>query len=182
MLGAKLIRVTGGARLSSTDLRYPRETLWADYIRAGAGAILCGLPLLLVEVNRWLAVILAAGFILFGAFFVRTALRQRTHYLLGPDSLCADGPAGTLVEWSRLDRMKLSYFSTKRDRTGGWMQLTVGSAGARTVKVDSSLDGFHDVVERAAQAARETGLTLSEATRANLRAMGISVAGQEQTV
>jgi hypothetical protein len=50
------------------------------------------------------------------------------------------------------------------------------------VKIDSSLDGFHDVVERAAEAAKATGLTLSEATRANLRAMGISVAGQEETV
>jgi hypothetical protein len=168
--------------LSSADLRYPRQTLWADYIRAGTGVLLCGLPLLAVEVNRWLALILGAGFLLFGAFFVRTALRQRTHYLLGPDTLCADGPAGTLVEWSRLDRMKLSYFSTKRDRSGGWMQLSVGSAGGRTLKVDSSLDGFHDVVERAAQAAGQTGLTMSEATRANLRAMGIAVAGQEATV
>src|SRR4029079_15452624 len=138
MLGARLVRVTGGARLSSADLRYPRQTLWADYIRAGAWVLLCGLPLLAVEVNHWLAVVLGAGFLLFGAFFVRTALRQRTHYLLGPDTLCADGPAGTLVEWGRLDRMKLSYFSTKRDRSGGWMQLVIGSAGGRAVKVDSS--------------------------------------------
>ncbi len=168
--------------MSSADLRYPRQTLWADYVRAAAGVLLCGLPLLVVEVNRWAALILGAGFVLFALFFARTAIRDHTRYVLADDTLCADGPAGTVVEWHRLDRMKLSYFSTKRDRTGGWMQLTVGSAGARTVKIDSSLDGFHDVVERAAQAALETGLTLSEATRANLRAMGISVAGQEQTV
>jgi hypothetical protein len=96
--------------------------------------------------------------------------------------LCADGPAGGIVEWRRLDRLKLSYFSTKRDRSDGWMQLAVGSTGGRTVKIDSSLDGFHDVVERAAHAAGDTGLTLSEATRANLKAMGITVAGQELTV
>ena len=168
--------------MSSADLRYPRQTLWADYIRAAAGVLLCGAPLLLLEVNRWLALILAAGFLLFALFLVRTALRHHTRYVLGPDTLCADGPAGTLVEWSRLDRMKLSYFSTKRDRTDGWMQLTVGSAGGRTVKIDSSLDGFHDVVERAARAAEATACDLSEATRANLRAMGISVAGQEETV
>ncbi len=166
--------------MSSADLRYPRETLWADYIRAATGVILCGLPLLFVEVNRWLAVILAGGFLLFGAFLVRTAFRQRTHYLLGPDTLCADGPAGTLVEWSRLDRMKLSYFSTKRDRTSGWMQLVVGSTGARTVKVDSSLDGFYDIVERAARAAESRGLELSRTTRVNLRSMGITVADQEE--
>jgi hypothetical protein len=172
----------GGARLSSADLRYPRQTLWADYARAGAGAVLCGLPLLAVDVNLWLAVILGAGVLLFGAFFVRTALRQRTRYVLGPDTLCADGPAGTVVEWNRLDRMKLSYYSTKRDRSTGWMQLVIGSAGGRAVKVDSSLDGFYDIVERAAGAAGATGLALSPATRTNLHSMGISVAGQDEKV
>jgi len=144
--------------------------------------VLCGLPLLLIDVNLWVALILGAGFVLFALFFARTALRQHTRYVLGPDTLCADGPAGTLVEWSRLDRMKLSYFSTKRDRSDGWMQLTVGSAGGRTVKVDSALDGFYDIVERAARAAEAGGLELSQATRVNLRSMGISVAGQEETV
>jgi hypothetical protein len=168
--------------LSTADLRYPRQTLWADYIRATVGVLLCGVPLLALEVNRWLGLILAAGFVLFALFLARTALRHHTRYRLGPDTLCADGPAGTLVEWNRLDRLKLSYFSTKRDRKDGWMQLTIGSAGGRSVKIDSSLDGFHDVVERSAEAAEATGLSLSDATRANLRAMGISVAGQEETV
>jgi hypothetical protein len=172
----------GGTRLSSADLRYPRQTLWADYFRAGAGVLLCGVPLVALDVNRWLAVILGAGFLLFGTFLVRTLLRQRTRYILGPDTLCADGPTGSLVEWDRLDRLKLSYYSTKRDRSGGWMQLSVGSAGGKLVKVDSSLDGFYDVVERAARAAEEAGLQLSASTRANLLSMGISVSGQEETV
>ena len=58
----------------------------------------------------------------------------------------------------RLDRLKLSYFSTKRDRSDGWMQLSVGSTGGRMVKVNSSLDGFHDIVERAARAAEAGGV------------------------
>jgi hypothetical protein len=166
--------------LSSADLRYPRQTLWADYIRAAAGVLLCGLPLLFLEVNRWLAAILVAGFVLFGVFLVRTALRQNTRYVLGSDTLCADGPGGGLVEWNRLDRLKLAYYSTKRDRTSGWMQLSVGSAGRRTVKVDSSLEGFYDIVERAAQAAEKSEVELSLSTRVNLTSMGISVAGQEK--
>ena len=166
--------------MSSADLRYPRQTLWADYLRAAAGVLLCGAPLLLLDVNRWLAYFLVAGFLLFALFLGRTALRHQTRYILGPDTLCADGPAGTLVEWSRLDRMKLSYFSTKRDRTAWWMQLSIGSTGGRMVRVDSSLDGFHDIVERAARAAETGGVSLSEATRVNLRSMGISVAGQEE--
>ena len=166
--------------MSSADLRYPRQTLWADYGRAVAGVVLCGAPLLLLDVNRWLGAVLLLGFVLFALFLGRTALRHRTRYLLGPDTLCADGPAGALVEWSRLDRFKLSYFSTKRDRSGGWMQLSIGSIGGGSVKVDSSLEGFHDIVERAAQAAEAIGLPLSDATRVNLKAMGIIVADRER--
>ena len=166
--------------MSSADLRYPRQTLWADYGRAVAGVVLCGAPLLLLDVNRWLGAVLLLGFVLFALFLGRTALRHRTRYLLGPDTLCADGPAGALVEWSRLDRFKLSYFSTKRDRSGGWMQLSLGSIGGGSVKVDSSLEGFHDIVERAAQAAEAIGLPLSDATRVNLKAMGIIVADRER--
>ncbi len=168
--------------MSSAELRYPRPTLWADYVRAGAGVVLCGGPLVALNVNRWMALVLGAGLVLFILFLARTALRQRTRYVLAEDTLCADGPAGTLVEWRQLDRLKLSYFSTKRDRTGGWMQLAVGSAGSRTIKIDSALEGFYDIVERAARAAEVNGVALSAATRANLRSMGISVAGQEETV
>ena len=168
--------------MNSADLRYPQKTLVADYTRAATGVVLCGAPLLLLDVNRWLAAFLLAGFALFTLFLVRTALRHRTRYVLGPDTLCADGPAGTLVEWNRLDRLKLSYFSTKRDRSDGWMQLSVGSTGGRLIKVDSALEGFHDIVERAAQAAEATGAPLSDVTRANLRSMGIVVVGQEETV
>lgn len=168
--------------MSSVDLRYPRQSLLADYVRAASGAVLCGLPLLALEVNRWLGLVLGAGFALFGVFLLRTAVRQHTRYILGPETLCADGPGGALVEWNRLDRLKLSYYSTKRDRTSGWMQLAVGSAGGRAITIDSSLDGFHDVVERAARAAQGRSLPLSATTRTNLRSMGISVAGQEETV
>jgi len=166
--------------VTSADLRYPQQTLVADYLRAAAGVALCGAPLLLLDVNRWLAAFLLVGFALFALFLVRTALRHRTRFVLGPDTLCADGPVGTLVEWNRLDRLKLSYFSTKRDRSDGWMQLSVGSTGGRLIKVDSTLEGFHDIVERAARAAEATGAPLSDATRANLRSMGIVVVGREE--
>jgi len=168
--------------VNSVDLRYPQQTLVADYLRAATGVVLCGAPLLLLDVNRWLAALLLAGFGLFALFLLRTALRHQTRFVLSPDSLRAEGPAGTVVEWNRLDRMKLSYFSTKRDRSDGWMQLGVGSTGGRLVKVDSSLEGFHDIVARAAEAAEATGVALGDATRANLRSMGIVVAGQEETV
>ena len=165
--------------MSSSDLRYPRRTLWADYARAGSGVVLCGAPLAVADVNRWVALLLGAGLALFALFLGRTVLRHLTRFRLGADTLCADGPGGSIVEWARLDRLTLGYYSTKRARSAGWMQLTVGSSGSRLVRVDSSLEGFHDIVERAAEAAQQRDVELSAATRANLRAMGISVSGQE---
>ena len=167
--------------MSSASLRYPRQTLWADYVRAAAGVVLCGGPLVALNVNRWMGLALGAGFLLFVLFLARTALRQGTRYVLAEDTLCADGPAGTIVEWSRLDRLKLSYYSTKRDRSDGWMQLAVGSAGGRAIKIDSALQGFYDIVERAARAAEENGVELGAATRANLKSMGIVVAELEKS-
>jgi hypothetical protein len=168
--------------LSAADLRYPRATLWADYVRASMGIVLCGGPLVALNVNRWMGLLLGAGLLLFLLFLARTALRQRTRYVLADDTLCADGPGGTLVEWRRLDRLKLNYYSTKRDRSEGWMQLSVGSAGGRTIKIDSALEGFYDIVERAAAAAEANGVEMGAATRANLKSMGIAVAELEKSV
>ena len=72
--------------MSSADLRYPRPTLLADYGRATAGVLLCGLPWARLDVNRWLALILLLGFLLFAVFLARTALRHHTRYVLGPDT------------------------------------------------------------------------------------------------
>ena len=47
--------------MSSADLRYPRQTLWADYVRATVGVVLCGGPLVALNVNRWMGLVLGAG-------------------------------------------------------------------------------------------------------------------------
>ena len=53
-----------------------------------------------------------------------------------------------------------------------WMQLTLASQGD-TLKIDSRLDGFVEIVERAAEAARDNDVPLSRITQANLRALEI---------
>ena len=58
----------------------------------------------------------------------------------------------------------------------------VGYKNLSKLSTISALEGFYDIVERAARAAEAASLPLSDATRANLRSMGISVAGQEEAV
>jgi hypothetical protein len=76
------------------------------------------------------------------------------------------------IAWAELDRLKLAYYSTRRDRRAGWMQLELAGGSAR-VTLDSRIDGFDLLVRRAAEAAAVRGIALSEATVANLDSLGV---------
>ena len=86
--------------------------------------------------------------------------------------LRAHGMRPRTIPWAELDRMKLAYYSTRRDRKSGWMQLELGAGRAR-VHLDSRIVGFDRLVRRAAEVASARGLELSEATLANLEAIGV---------
>ena len=86
----------------------------------------------------------------------------------------SSGLLQTSIRWSKLDRMKLSYYSTRRDGRGGWMQLKLG-AGWSTLRVDSRIEGFSELVSASAKAAEMRGLSLDPATLANLQALGIEL-------
>jgi hypothetical protein len=66
--------------------------------------------------------------------------------------------------------LRLDYYSTRRDGEGGWMQLRLGDA-RRTIRIDSGLEGFAELVGEAARAAARRDLALDAATLANLEAL-----------
>lgn len=165
-------------------LRYDTRSVAADYARAAFGAAACLAPPLLMDVATVLAWILVAVGALFVAFGLRTLLRHLTVYELSPEGMRARGPLGAAVSWNGLTAINLAYFQTRPRRKiitrppGGWMELTLRE-GRQTIKVDSSLQGFDDVVGEAARVARERGLTLNSVTLANLAAMGFVHAPEE---
>jgi hypothetical protein len=153
-------------------LRYARPALYADYARAAVGVVICFLPVLFVARNAVTLMLAALGvlFLLFGA---RTALRHATEIVADEAGIAARGPFGGEIAWDRLQKLKLAYYATRRDRKGGWMHMTL-AGGGRTLRLDSSLDGFIDVARLAARAGAANNLALSEATRANLASLDIS--------
>ena len=165
-------------------LRYDTRSIAADYARAAFGAVACLAPPLLMDVAAVLAWILLAVGALFVAFGLRTLLRHLTVYELFPEGVRARGPLGATVSWKNLTAINLAYFQTRPRRKiiarspGGWMELTLRD-GRQTIKIDSSLQGFDDVVGEAARVARERGLTLNSVTLANLAAMGFVHASEE---
>jgi hypothetical protein len=152
-------------------LRYARPSLYADYARAAAGVAVCFLPLLFVASNAVTLGLAAVG-VLFVLFAARTGLRHATQIVADESGVAAQGPFGREIAWNSLERLKLAYYATRRDRKGGWMHMTL-AGGGRTLRLDSSLDGFADVARLAARAGLANSLEVSDATRANFAALDI---------
>jgi hypothetical protein len=162
-----------------TELRYPTETLRGDYIRAGIGLLLTLGPALAIPLTSPANYFLFPAAALFLAYAWRTWRRQRTRVAITAEGISLFGSQPVSLAWRQVRSVRLSYFSTQRDRTGGWMQLTLKGIDPqrpgtlRAIHIDSTLPGFDAIVRAAANAAALNGLQLSDATRANLSAAGI---------
>jgi hypothetical protein len=157
-----------------TVLHYPTRALRADYLRGGAGFAMTAALLPFAEGELVSTLLLGGGALLFLAYGLRTWRRQRTRYALDDEGISTLGRRRVTLRWGELTNLTLRYYATKRDRTGGWMQLKLASGRLRLV-LESSLEGFTDVARRAAKAARENGLALDPTTCENLLALGVSL-------
>ncbi len=158
---------------------YPASAMIGDYLRAAAGLVPAGAIFATMPVAPVPATVLGGFAIVFGIFGLRTALRHNTSIEMTDTEirahgLVANGFIERTIAWAELDRLRLSYFSTRRDRKSGWMQLELAGNGVK-LSLDSRIAGFGEVVQRAADAAHERQLQVSEATAANLEALGVRV-------
>jgi hypothetical protein len=158
--------------------RYPLNALAGDYVRAAAGLLVAGAPLALVHLNPYVVAIFAGLVLLFLIFGWRTLQRQLGLVELTETSISSAGPFPVELRWTALDDLRLAYFATRRDGAGGWMQLAL-RAGRKRLRLDSRIEGFAVVVERATRAALARHLTLSGTTTANLASLGVRIAGAE---
>ena len=154
-----------------TSHAYPTSAMIGDYARTAAGLVPATAILATVPVGAIAGAVLGGFAALFAAFGIRTALRHGTRLEMNDSELRALGPLGATIAWKDLDRLKLAYYSTRRDGRAGWMQLELGARRAR-LRLDSRIEGFAEVVERSAAVAASRGLTLSPATMTNLQALG----------
>jgi hypothetical protein len=151
---------------------YPTAAMIGDYLRAAAGLVPTGVVFATEPVGTVAATVLGSFAAVFGIFGLRTVLRHGTRLEMSDTELRAFGAWPCTITWADLDRMKLTYYSTRRDRRSGWMQLDLAAGGSR-VKLDSRIAGFDRLVRRAAEVAVSRGVALNEATLTNLEALGI---------
>jgi hypothetical protein len=153
---------------------YPASAMIGDYLRAAAGLVPAGAIFATTPVAPVPATLLGGFAIVFGIFGVRTALRHNTSIEMTDAEIRAHGLVERRIAWAELDRLRLAYFSTRRDRKSGWMQLELSGGGGK-LSLDSRIAGFGEVVRRAAEAAAVRHIRVSEATATNLEALGVRV-------
>ncbi|MEK9969074.1 MAG: hypothetical protein VW600_08045 [Ferrovibrio sp.] len=167
-----------------TRLYYPLPALLPDYLRSGFGLTAClGLVLFADPQSVIFALLVGLG-LLFAWLGAATAWRQQIEIELDNTgvvrrSLLAQrlglhrwGLGRTVaLPWSAIRTVALRYYSTRRDRSEGWLQLTVGAEGG-TLRVDSNLIGFPSLVERSFAAAEQNGVAISEISRLNATRVG----------
>ena len=151
---------------------YPAAAAAADYARGLGGIALTAAPFFALAPSGPLAWILAACMLLFLVYFVRAVVRHLTRIELSEAGIAALGPFGRAIPWDELRSMKLNYYTTRSDRSGGWMQLDLGT-GQRSISVDSRLEGFADLASTVAREALRRGHRLDDDTLVNLRALGV---------
>lgn len=155
---------------------YPSAALVADYLRAGAGLAVMAGPLLFADLAPVLFYIFAAVALVFLGFAVKTALRHSTVVELDEAGIRTVGPLGHGFAWGEAREVMLRYFSTRRDREDGWLQLIVKGPG-RSLEVESTISDFDDLARRARQFAEAAGVPLSEATRTNFDSLDATSKG-----
>jgi hypothetical protein len=150
---------------------YPRPALLADYARASAGLVFAA-AIIFLPLHWALSVVFGAIAALLLGFGLRTFLRQRSRVELSDTGIALTGPLSRRIDWAELAEFRLRYFSMRRDRKHGWMELTLKGRTGK-LSIESQIEGFETIVERAARAA--AGLAVDEASLVNLGALGIAI-------
>jgi hypothetical protein len=157
--------------------RYPFRALFGDYARSAAG-LAVGLGVLVaVPLTPVIAAIFGGITVLFLVFGLRTLQRHVVRVAMTEDGIAAAGLVTRALRWAALERLTLRYYGTRRQRKdggSGFMQLSLRGGGV-SLRLESSIDGFDEIIRQAARAARNQGLAFDPATAGNLLGLGIDV-------
>ncbi|MCE3249418.1 MAG: hypothetical protein K0R41_3243, partial [Geminicoccaceae bacterium] len=125
---------------------YPTTSLVPDYLRGAFGLAITAGPLAALDLAQGVALLLSGLAVVFAWFGVRTALRQLSWVELSPADIALCGPIRRRLPWQEVRRMQLAYYAPRRAQQDGWLQLTLRGRSGPAIRVDSTLDGFDDVL------------------------------------
>jgi hypothetical protein len=151
---------------------YPLNAVIGDYLRAGAGIVIAIIPLVFVPPKPLVVAIFSIAICIFIGYGIRTVLRHRSRIEVDEEKIAVNAAKRREIPWCDLNGLRLKYFTTrsKWSMTKGWFQLVL-QGGGQTIAVESSLEGFAEIAERAGHAAGQNGIALDEASAANMASL-----------
>ncbi len=158
--------------MTTVVYRYTFRMLAAQYIQGCLGAALMAGPLFFTPTTGTVTVILAIGAIAFIVYVLHTILRHCCVIECSDGAIAVSVPVTRKIQWTELRDLRLKYFSTRRDGRNGWMQLVLKGPRA-SIRIESTLTGFKDIVDIAVKAARQRDISLSPTTLGNIEVLGL---------
>ena len=158
-----------------TVYRYPKRALIGDYVRSAVG-LGVGLGVLITAPAAPAIVVIFGGLtVLFLVFGFRTVQRHLVQVAVTGDGIGAVGLITRAIPWQALEELTLRYYGTRRQRregSGGFFQLTLRGGGT-SVRLESSIEGFDDIVRQAVIAAQANGVSVDPTSAGNLLDLGV---------
>lgn len=158
--------------IEPVSYRHPFRALMPQYIRGVAGLVLTAGPLIFADTTDTVAVILAVAALSFAGYLSHAGFCHASVIVSDEKGIAVGGISARRIDWADLSGLRLRYFSTRRDGANGWMQLVLKRPGV-SIRIESTLTGFKDIVATAINAAHQKGLDLSPATLGNLEVLGV---------
>jgi|OM-RGC.v1.017658580 hypothetical protein len=154
-------------------LRYDRMSVIGDILRGGVGGVIVLAPVASLALHWAMQGILIGLGLLFWWFALRNTMRLQTRVDLLEDSIIIDGISREQLHWRELTAVHARYFSTRRDRSDGWLQLTIEGHNRQKMVIDSAIMDFDQLAEHVAYHAQRQGLEIDVVTAENLTAIGV---------
>lgn len=156
------------------EVRYPLSALASDYLRGLLLLGICSVTTVTLEPDNpviWLFGALTLAAVIFP---LRTVSSHVAKFKLTEAGIGRSPWPTRYIAWGKLDGIALRYYSLRRNRTGGWMTMTLKS-GPTSIEIESSLPHFQAIVARAARAAKDNNVTVDRITLDNLNAIGVNL-------
>src|SRR5262249_9690097 len=154
--------------------RYPSGRILADYFLGIGGAVMCALLLAVGSGSRFVLILFGGLTAVFLLFTIHTARRQSLRIAADADGVRMSGGWVRSLRWDEVEAVTLRYYSTRRNRKGGWMSLTLRGRGQK-IAIDAQLEGFEAVARRAGEVAAARALPLAPATLSNFSSLDIGL-------
>ncbi len=151
--------------------RYPTSSLLFDGLRALFGAAATLGPCIFLEAAPAVRTVLGLIGLVFVLFGCRVMMQALSSIQVTGQAIAVHGPFAKTLPWRDLSALKLAHYAAPRRGAEGWYQLTLSGAG-QVLRLESTLEGFDQVVDSAFDAARSAELSLDPTTSENLKTLG----------